>query len=126
MATTLLDFGSFSGGRIFGWDLASGEVGLPAMVVAWPDVTVQVYGNFGTGAIEMQGSCHAGAGPVLADASAVTYFVLRDLGGTLMAAKTVAFAEAVQQHPRLMRPVGTTITAVSIRIVCTAARSRTA
>lgn len=126
MAVTLLDFGSFSGGRIFGWDLAAGETGLPALVVAWPDVTAQIYGTFATGAVELQGSCHAGPGPVLADPSTVTYFVLRDVPGNLITAKTAAYGEAIQQHPRLIRPVATTVTAVSIRLVCTAARSRTA
>jgi len=126
MAVTLIDFGSFEGGRIFGWELVSGETGLPAVVVAWPDVTVQLYGTFGSGTIELQGSCHAGPGPTLADASTVTYFALRDLLGNAITAKAAAYGEAIQQHPRLIRPVATTVTAVSVRLVCTAARSRTA
>jgi hypothetical protein len=117
MATTLLKFGPFQGTWIFGWDLASGEVGFPANVAAWADKTVQIYGTFATGALSLEGAL---------DPTTPIYTVLRDLPGAAISAKVAAYLEAIQQHVTFIRPVATTITAVSVRIICTAARARTA
>lgn len=119
MATTLLEYGPYQGVRVFGWDLASGETGDAAMVAPWPDKTVQIYGMFNTGNIQIEGSLD----PV-SDATP-TYKVVRDTNLNLIATITAAYLEAVQPHCVFIRPVATTITAVSIRIICSAARSRT-
>jgi hypothetical protein len=122
MSVALRKFGPFQGAWVFGWDLASGEVGLPALVAPWGDKTVQVYGTFATGNVQLEGAIHGGE----LDLTTPTYTILRDLPGQAISGKTALYCETIQQHVTHIRPVATTITAVSIRIICTAARMRTA
>lgn len=117
MAVTPIVKQTYQGVWVFGWDLVSGETGTPILVAPWPDKTVQIYGTFATGAIAIEGAL---------DRVTPTYIVLRDLTGAAISAKTAAYCEAIQQHCVLIRAVATTITAVSVRIVCSAARNRTA
>lgn len=116
MATAVIKKGPFQGAWVFGWDLAAGETGLAANVSAWADKTLQIYGTFSTGALSVEGAL---------DPDTPIYTVLRDLPGNAISGKTAAYLEVIQQHVALIRPVATTITAVSVRIICMAARTRT-
>jgi hypothetical protein len=122
MAVTLLKFGPFQGTWIFGWNLASGEIGLPALVAPWGDKSVQISGVFATGNVQLEGAIHGGA----EDATPPVYTILRDLPGAAISGKVALYCETIQQHVTFIRPVATTVTLVSIRIICTAARMRTA
>jgi hypothetical protein len=117
MAVAPITKQSYQGVWVFGWDLVAGETGTAILVAPWPDKTVQIYGTFSTGALSIEGAL---------DRANPTYIVLRDVPGQAISAKTAAYCEAVQQHCVLIRPVATTITAVSVRIICSAARNRTA
>jgi hypothetical protein len=113
MAVAPIDFGQFQGVRVIGWDLVSGETGLPFHVAPWPDKTVQIYGAFGTGNIQIEGAI---------DPVNPSYIVLTDVAGAAISAKVAVYCRAIETHCTLIRPVGTTITAVSIRIICSARR----
>lgn len=117
MAVTPIAKRSFQGGWVLGWDLVSGETGTAINVAAWPDKTVQISGTFSTGAVSIEGAL---------DLITPVYAPLRDLPGNAVTAKTALYMEVLQQHVVLIRAVATTVTAVSIRILCTAARNRTA
>jgi hypothetical protein len=113
MAVAPIDFGQFQGVRVIGWDLVSGETGLPFHVAPWPDKTVQIYGTFGTGNIQLEGSI---------DPLIPVFTVLTDVAGAAISAKVAAYYRAIETHCALIRPVATTISAVSVRVICSARR----
>jgi hypothetical protein len=119
MAVAVLKFGPFQGAWVFGWNLVGGETGLPAFVAPWLDTTVAVYGVFATGNVQLEGAIHGGD----TDLTTLTYHLLRDALGAVISGKVALYCEAIQQHVTHIRPVATTITAVSVRLICTAPRA---
>mgnify|MGYP001564779733 CR=1 FL=1 len=117
MATARVRRGPFQGAWVLGWDLASGETGDAIECGHLPDKTIQIYGTFATGGVSLEGAC---------DSVAPEWTALRDAAGNAITLITAEYMELCQQNPLLIRAVATTITAVSIRIVATAARMRTA
>jgi len=115
MAVAYFRKGPFQGAVIFCWDLVAGETGTAALVAPWADKTVQIGGTFSTGAVQLEGAL---------DPDTPVYSLLRDIPGNAISGKTALYCEAIQQHVTLIRPVATTITAVTVRLICMAARMR--
>lgn len=83
---------------------ASGDVGTPIRIPAFPDRTVQIYGSFGTGGeITLEGSNDPRADPNNASYASSVWFPLTDPQGNSIV-KTAAAGEAITELPEWVRP----------------------
>jgi hypothetical protein len=82
---------------VFIWEgLTDGDVGEPILLPGFADKTVQVKGNFGTGAsVTIEGSNDVMGSP--------TYAALADAQGNVLSI-TIAKIEVILENPYLIRP----------------------
>jgi hypothetical protein len=95
------------------WVLANGDSGRPIVAWNYSDISVQVYGTFGTGgSVQPEGSNDI-------DTATATFFTLRDPGG-LPIAFTSAGGKQILEHTYIIRPrctAGDGTTAITV-IMC--------
>lgn len=115
MAVALRKWGPFQGTVIYGWDLASGETGTPTPWVGqFPDKSVHIYGTFNSSNITIQGKM---------DNDGVTWTSVPDTSEVAIV-ETADIIVVLGPNVGFVRPVAGTVTAVSVRLICSAARSR--
>lgn len=100
--------------------LTTNDNGDPVELNSFSDKTVQIFGDFGSGATcTMQGSNDP---RVLTDPTNAVWFSLTDPQANDIA-KTAAAGEAILENPRFIRPAVTAGTSPAITIVLSALRS---
>lgn len=97
--------------RLYEWVLTGSQSGVGVVVPHKADKTVQWFGDFGAGNIQIEGSLESD--PV----TATNYFVLRDASHALLSGKTSAFGEVVLTNTYLLRPVAASVNSVTVRLL---------
>lgn len=105
------------------WEgLTTNDTGVPWERSDFQDKTVQIYGDFGSGAtVTLQGSNDPRANPNDADHASAVWFSLTDPQANAIA-KTAAAGEQILENPRWIRPSVTGGTSPDLDIAIEAIR----
>lgn len=103
------------------WEtLTTDDVGQPWQLVHYSDKTVQIFGDFGSGAtVLMQGSNDP---RVISDPDNAVWFSLTDAQGNAIS-KTALAGETILENPRWIRPYVSGGTSPDIDVIIAAVRS---